>query len=60
MIGTTTTQIQKKTALYGKFEAGNKLDMDQFAEVLEGRKPGDGSGVITRDAIFARYCVVLT
>jgi hypothetical protein len=55
LIVTRLCQIQKKTALYGKFEAGNKLDMDQFAECLEGKRAGDASGVVTRDVLFGRH-----
>lgn len=47
------SQVQKKTANYGKFEAGNKLDMEQFAEVLHGRKDGM-SGKDILESLFTR------
>ena len=44
-------QIQNKSALYGKYEAGNKLDMTQFADQLGsmGLRGGAPGGVIAEE-----------
>ncbi len=48
-------QIQNKSALYGKYEAGNKLDMTQFADQLGAMGlRGGAPGAVIADELFER------
>ena len=51
------SQIQNKSALYGRYEAGNKLDMAQFAAELDKMELGQ-PGTAIAERLFTRWVVL--